>query len=101
MIDFEKAIDIAMKSATSLIENARNFSLEGVLLSDDNKLYEVSLSYDIEGKDPLGADQGKGLAGNSGLLQLAKIMSHRREYKIFLVDSSSGKFRGFRNQKNR
>ena len=102
MIDFQKAIDIATTSAKSLIQNASNFVLEGVLLSEDNKLYEVSLSYDIEGKDPLGGtDQGNkgGLLGNTGLLQLSQLMRYRREYKVFLVDSGSGQFRGFKNQR--
>ncbi len=102
MISFENAIDSATTNAKSLIKNADNFVLEGVLLSDDNKLYEVSLSYDIKGKDLFNeAVQDKALAGNSGLLQLAAIMGYRREYRVFLVDSKSGRFKGFKNQKNR
>lgn len=97
MVDFQKAISVATVNAQALIQNASNFVLEGVLLSDDNKLYEVSLSYDIEGKDPLGG----GNQGNSGLLQLAKLMRYRREYKVFLVDKNDGQFRGFKNQNNR
>lgn len=98
MIDFNKAIDVATTNAKVLIRNADNFVLEGVLLSDDNKLYEVSLSYDIHGKDPLsGTDQGR----NSGLAHLAYLMRYRRENKVFLVDKKSGQFRGFKNQSNR
>ena len=96
MIDFKKAIRVATENAKSLINDARNISLEGVLISDDKRLYEVSLSYDIQGRDPLGVQQNKNIANN--LLELAKIMSYRKEYKIFLVDKESGEFRGFKNQ---
>ena len=97
MIDFERAIGVATKNAKSLINNAQNISLEGILISDDKSLYEVSLSYDLQGKDPLGAQQNNGVTKNN-LLELAKIMSYRKEYKIFLVDKESGEFRGFKNQ---
>jgi hypothetical protein len=97
MVDFQEAISVAIENAGKLIQNAKNFSTEGVLISDDNKLYEVSLSYDIEGKDPLATTD----RGNTGLYQLAKIMLHRREYKVFLIDKYSGEFRGFKNQNNR
>ena len=96
MIDFENAIDVATKKAKTLIQNANNFTLEGVLLSDDNKLYEVSLSYDIQGADPLARiNQVK-----SGLAQLSYLIGYRRENKVFFVDSNSGEFRGFKNQSN-
>ncbi len=98
MIRFEEAIKKARESAQSLIENAKNISLEGVLLSGDKKLYEVTLSYDLTGRDPLGIQQDEGIINNN-LLNLAKIMSYRREYKVFLVDRKSGEFRGFRSQK--
>ena len=96
MVDFQEAISIAKKNAKELVSNASNFVLEGVLISNDNKLYEVSLSYDIEGNDPLNVSN----QGNSGLSQLAKLMRYRREYKVFLVNTSDGKFRGFKNQNN-
>lgn len=99
MIEFQKAIDVATKNAKSLIKDAQNFVLEGVLISDDNKLYEVSLSYDIQGKNPLDGSQGNGQTGSSGLVQLARLMSYRREFKTFFVDVNTGKFRGFKNQK--
>lgn len=98
MIEFEKAIEVAMSKARSLLENASNFLLEGVLLSKDGDLFEVSLSYDTNGKDPLGGSQGE---RSGGLAQLAQLMRYRREYKIFLIDSRSGQFRGFKNQNDR
>ena len=102
MIDFSKAVDVATENAKSLIKNANNFVLEGVLLSEDGKLYEVSLSYDIQGTDPLsGADKDSRLPENSGLFQLAQLMRYRREHRVFFVDSDSGKFRGFKNPRSR
>jgi hypothetical protein len=98
MISFENAIAVAKSNAVSLLENAQNFALEGVLLSEDSKLYEVSLSYDTQGKDIFSQDIK--LTENSGLLRLAKIMGYRKEFKVFLVDSKNGKFRGFKNQKD-
>ncbi|GAB7537602.1 hypothetical protein AB4851_07280 [Burkholderia sp. 22PA0099] len=101
MISFEKAIQIATDNAKLLVKNARNIELEGVVLSSDNKLYEVSLSYDMQGKDPLSIDDGIGGAGESNIRRLARIMSYRREYKIFLVEVKTGIFKGFKNQKDR
>lgn len=101
MITFEKAIDIATTNAKSLIRNSDNFVLEGALISRDKKLYEISLSYDITGKSPLETSgENSGLNQHGNLFQLAKLLSHRRENKVFLVDSSDGQFRGFMNQKN-
>jgi hypothetical protein len=100
MIDFNEAIEVAMDNAKSLIVGARNIGLEGVLLSDNGKLYEVSLSYDLQGKDPL-EPQLSDSSGNSNLSQLVKIMSYRKQYKDFLVDSNTGEFRGFKKSRDR
>jgi hypothetical protein len=99
MISFEQAIEVATKNAKSLIENSRNIVLEGVLISDDKKLYEFSLSYDLQGNDPFEVRQDNDGTVGSGLSQLVKIMGYRKQYKTFLVDGKSGEFRGFRNQK--
>lgn len=101
MIDFSEAINVATQNAKLLVTNARNIELEGVVLSDDNKLYEVSLSYDMQGKDPLGIKEEESRTGAGNLYKLAKIMSYRREYKVFLVDRKTGQFKGFKNQKDR
>lgn len=98
MIDFKQAIDIATSNAKSLLSNANNFQLEGVLISDNDKFYEVTLSYGIEGPDPLSTSERK---KESGLYHLARIMGYRREYKTFLVDKTTGKFKGFKNYKDR
>lgn len=101
MIEFENAIGVATKNAESLIQNASNFELEGVLISDDGKLIEVALSYDINGRNSLDSAVGnQAKSTNAGLYQLAKIMMQRREHKVFLVDSKNGKFRGFKNLAN-
>lgn len=97
MIEFEKAIEVATNNAKSLVKGASDFELEGVLLSNDEKLYEVTLSYNLSGKSPLDLENNS----SSGLIQLAMLMGHRREYKVFLVDSSSGKFKGFKTYKDR
>ncbi len=99
MIDFKKAIDIANKNAQSLIGKLENVELESAILSDNNKLYEISLSYERKGGDPLSINKDNSLP--SGLAQLASVMSHRRQYKTFLVDRKNGDFKGFKNVNNR
>ncbi|MBT2868501.1 hypothetical protein JQK19_14755 [Chromobacterium violaceum] len=98
MIDFNDAIKVAKENATMLLENADKFALEGVLLSNDGNIYEVTLSYELRGEDPLklqGEDKGYG-----DLYKLATLMSRRRELKVFLVDTT-GRFRGFKNARDR
>ena len=95
MISFEKAIEIAKTNASSLIEKSKNISLEGILISEDGKLYEVSLSYDIEEENPFSAKKNTDEPISNGLSQLIKVMSYRRQYKTFLVDAKNGDFRGF------
>lgn len=99
MIEFEEAVEVAKENAQNLIKSASNFVLEGVLISDDGKLYEVALSYELTGVDPLSGDSTKTTPEIGGLMQLARVMSRRREYKTFLVDIRTGKFRGFSNSK--
>ncbi len=91
MIDFKNAIDIANKNAQSLIGELENIELESAILSDNNHLYEISLSYERHHNEI----DNKNLP--SGLAQLAQVMSHRRHYKTFLVDSDNGDFKGFKN----
>lgn len=96
MIDFDQAVKIAEENATKLVKNARNFVLEGALISEDNQLFEVTLSYDIERPESPLLDEPV-LGAN--LAALAKLMGKRREYKVFMVDASNGQFRGFKNSK--
>ncbi|MFD2449890.1 hypothetical protein ACFSQE_16930 [Vogesella fluminis] len=50
-MDFKKAISVAEENARELVPNARNFNLEGVIISGDN--YEVTISYYLSGQNPL------------------------------------------------
>ncbi|PTV50964.1 hypothetical protein, partial [Acinetobacter seifertii] len=50
-IDFEKAAELAIEQARKLLPKAKDFTLEGIMLEGSN--YEVTLSYFIEGEDPL------------------------------------------------
>ena len=74
--DFDKAIEVATTNVKALVKNAKNIELEGAILSDDNKLYEICLSYDMQGESPF-------LTNNDNLSQLARLMRYRREYKVF------------------
>ncbi|WP_147693992.1 hypothetical protein [Vogesella mureinivorans] len=95
MIQFEQAIDVALSNAKNLLKQAYNFTLEGVIISSDEKYLEVTLSYELHGSDPLAISPEKA-NGLSAMAQLAQIMGRRREYKVFLVDSGSGVFKGFK-----
>lgn len=99
MSSFENAIEVATSRIKKLIPNSSNVTLEGVLISDDKKLYEVSLSYDLKGEDPFEAKRSDDMLLGSGLSQLAKVMGYRRQYKTFLIDYRTAEFRGFRNGK--
>lgn len=94
MIDFQDAINIAEKNLVKLIKGANNLVLEGVLISKDDKNYEVSISYDVEGGNDLNL---KGV--DSNMFSLLALMKKRREYKVFLIEKSSGAFRGFKSYK--
>lgn len=74
MISFENAIEVAKTNAKILIENSKNIVLEGVLISDDKKLYEVSLSYDLQGTDAFETKQSDDSSVNNSLSQLTKIL---------------------------
>ncbi|HDS1724726.1 MULTISPECIES: hypothetical protein [Pseudomonas] len=97
MIDFDRAIQVAWANVEKLVPNAKNITLEGVLISSDNKLYEVTFSYDIE-RLP-GLSIGAASAVTSNIEMLTRLVGKRREYKVFLVDSESGQFRGFKKYK--
>ncbi|WP_355581497.1 hypothetical protein [Xanthomonas cannabis] len=99
MTDFQDAINIAIENAKELLNQATNFAVEEALLSDDDKRYEVTLSYDLKGRDPLSGDNAKNNIKETGILQLARLMSYRKEYKTFLVDKRTGNFKGFKIKK--
>lgn len=99
MIDFKTAIHTATENAQQLLGNATNFQLEEAVVSDDNKRYEITLSYDLTGRDPLSVASSKSRDANSGLMQLARLMSYRKEFKTFYIDKTNGDFKGFRTKK--
>jgi hypothetical protein len=93
MIEFDEAVKVAGEQVTKFVNNAKDITLEGVLISEDSKLYEVTFSYEL-------TKLNTHSASNLTTLQtLASLMSTRREYKVFLVDTRTGKFRGFKNYK--
>ena len=101
MIDFSEAIATATTNAQQLLKNASNFQLEEAVLSEDNKRYEVTISYDLNGRDPLSIANPKAQVPGGSLMQLAKLMSYRKEYKVFYVDRETGGFKGFRNKSSK
>lgn len=98
MIDFEQAIKIAQDNAEKLVKGAKDFVLEEALISSNNKLYEIAISYEL---GPIGGLElpKKPRATTTNLATLASLLGKRREYKVFLVDSENGRFRGFKKYK--
>lgn len=94
MIEFEQAIDIAVENVRKLVSSANSVSVEEVVLSQDEKTFEVTLSYKQIGQDKLStSDNSKGVHMGAAL---ASFMDNRKRYKTFLVDSASGRFKGFK-----
>lgn len=91
-MDFKKAIAVALENAKELLPGAKEFTLEGAVISDNN--YEITLSYYLTGDNPLELPEESALGSN--LFKLAKIMGTRREYKVFLVGKHQFEFKGFK-----
>ncbi|WDY56683.1 hypothetical protein [Pseudomonas sp. PSKL.D1] len=96
MIQFEEAIGVARENVTKLVRSAINIELEGAIISDDAKQYEITFSYDLNTSNDNPIASG---FKESNLRTLADLLSKRKEYKVFLVDSQSGSFKGFKSQK--
>lgn len=94
MIDFEQAVSIALSSVATLVRSAKNAVVEAAVISADETLYEVTLSYDLDRSNDVSEHVGD--SGSSNLKLLAELMGKRREYRIFLIDASLGKLRGFK-----
>lgn len=99
MITLQKAIEIATDNAQQLIPKARNFNLESVLISDDDRSIEVALSYELHGSNGLDILQTNQNTTNSNMSSLANLLGIRREFKVFLVNAVDGVFRGFKKYK--
>ncbi len=96
MIDFDQAIEVTKGSISKLIPNAKQLTLESVLISDNDQLFEVTFSYLLE-KEPTDSENNDNL---NNLAALARIMGKRREHKVFLIDKATGQFKGFKTAKN-
>ena len=92
-IDFQKAIVIAKEELRKIQVDATNINIEQAITSDNDKLYEITLSYEIMLKDKFSLDEEK-LPSN--LQSLSRILRQKRVYKTFLINASDGKFRGFK-----
>jgi hypothetical protein len=97
VIDFNKAIDIARVNVHTLVPQAKNIVLEGAVISDDDRTYEITYSYDIEK-----SNQDKvidSINQPNNLWALANLIGKRREYKVFIINAETGKFKGFKKYK--
>jgi hypothetical protein len=91
-MDFKKAIAVALESAKDLLPMAKEFTLEGAIISGVN--YEITLSYFLTGEDPLELKEESDAKNN--LFKLAKLMGTRRQYKVFIVGRNNLEFKGFK-----
>lgn len=96
-MDFKRAIAVAQENAKELVPEAKQFTLEGAIISGQD--YEITLSYYLTGMSPLELNED----GNEGsnLFKLARLMGTRREYKVFIVDKNNFTFKGFKAYKER
>jgi len=99
MTTFQDAIRIASQNAEELLKQATKFEVEEAILSDDGKRYEVTLSYELKGKDPLSVGSSAKNTQGPGLMELARLMTYRKQYKTFFVDKKTGTFTGFKIRK--
>ncbi|MCT7519032.1 hypothetical protein [Aliarcobacter cryaerophilus] len=92
-IDFQKAIDVAKEELKKIQIDATNINIEQAIISDNEKFYEITLSYEISLKDNLTSNEEK-LPTN--LQSLSMLLRKKRIYKTFLINTSNYKFRGFK-----
>lgn len=95
-MDFKRAIAVAQANAKELVPGAKEFTLEGAIVSGGD--YEITLSYYLSGKSPLELDEG---SQQSNIFKLAALMGSRREYKVFIVDKQNFAFKGFKAYRER
>lgn len=97
MIDFKEAEETARRNFGEFVSGADNVILEEIVISDDNKTYEITFSYDVQRSTmpSVGATTKK-----SSLFELANVLGRRREFKTFLVASKDGKLKGFKRYKD-
>ena len=91
-IDFQKAINIAKDELKKIQRDADNVNIEQAIISNDEKLYEITLSYEIISKDNLSSNEKL----PTNLQSLSMLLGRRKIYKTFLINTSDYKFRGFK-----
>lgn len=105
-LDFEKAIQIAKNELKKIQQDASAINVEQALISDDEKQYEITFSYQTELNDKLSANNKPSLTESlsinkdilpTHLQSLSNILRRKRVYKTFLINIKDFKFRGFKN----
>lgn len=92
MISFERAIDFAIKNAKKLVPNSRDIQVEGAIISENKRNYEIALSYESEGPDTLSGKDSDIANVNA----LSYLLSSKRKKKIFMIKRETGEFVGFK-----
>ncbi|MGF6399369.1 hypothetical protein ABH905_003035 [Pseudomonas frederiksbergensis] len=95
MINFKRAEAVARKEFDNFVTGASNITLEEIVISDDNKRYEVTFSYDVD-RSPHSA---LGARAKTPLFELASVLAKRKEFKTFLVSAEDGALKGFKRYK--
>lgn len=89
-ITFEEAINEAEKELKKIQKQADKVIVEQAFITDDNKFYEITFSYEIP---PAPGDDQHSLSGIEGL---SFLLTNKRIYKTFLIDALTGEFKGFK-----
>lgn len=93
--DFNKAIEVAFKNASELLPDAKDFTLEEILISENGKNYEVTLSYVLPGiRFGMSDTEVRSQLDINPLMR--RMMGEKKSYRTFLVDTKTLLFRGFR-----
>jgi hypothetical protein len=94
-VSFQEAIKIAKDELKKIQIDAHTVNVEQAIISDDEKLYEITLSYEILLKDNLSPNDEK-IPTPTNLQSLSMLLRKKRIYKTFLINMHDGKFRGFK-----
>ena len=93
--EFDEAIKVAFKNAQELLPEAKGFTLEEILISENGKNYEVTLSY-ITPNIHLGINDRQMDSQLKINPLMRRLMGETKSYRTFLVDKKTLMFRGFR-----
>ena len=95
-IGFEQAINIAKDELEKIQSDAADISVEQAVITDDDKLYEITLAYLIRNKDSSDITESTHKELPTAMQQLSLILQRKRVYKTFIVNATNGQFRGFK-----